>query len=121
MAELRQLAEDVIASKVFECHFMSDGGDFESLIEKHGFALKRMELRPTPGAQDVTTFGEIRLKEQFVALANTILETSHSQSTAIVFPRFWIQPHTRASSAAPSWSCNSAILAALARAPAVTE
>jgi len=36
------------ASKVFESHFISDGGEFESLIEKHGFALTRMEPRLTP-------------------------------------------------------------------------
>ena len=28
-------------------HFISDGGDFEGLIEKHGFALTRMEPRLT--------------------------------------------------------------------------
>ncbi len=35
------------AAKVFEVHFISDGGDFERLIEKHGFALTRMEPRLT--------------------------------------------------------------------------
>ena len=44
----KEVARDPIASKVFECHFISDGGDFESLIEKHGFPLKRMEPRLTP-------------------------------------------------------------------------
>lgn len=42
------VARDPIACRVFECHFISDGGDFESLIEKHGFALTRMEPRLTP-------------------------------------------------------------------------
>ncbi len=36
------------ASQSFDIHFLSDGGDFESLIEKHGFALTRMEPRLTP-------------------------------------------------------------------------
>ncbi len=35
------------ASKAFDIHFISDGGDFESMIEKHGFALTRMEPRLT--------------------------------------------------------------------------
>jgi len=35
------------ASKVFDIHFISDGGDFENMIEKHGFALTRMEPRLT--------------------------------------------------------------------------
>ena len=33
---------------LFQSHFISDGGDFEPLIEKHGFALTRMEPRLTP-------------------------------------------------------------------------
>ena len=36
------------ASQVFDVHFISDGGDFEWLIEKHGFVLTRMEPRLTP-------------------------------------------------------------------------
>ncbi len=35
------------ATKVFDIHFISDGGDFEPMIEKHGFALMRMEPRLT--------------------------------------------------------------------------
>lgn len=35
------------ASRVFEVHFISDGGDFEALIEKHGFALTRLQPRLT--------------------------------------------------------------------------
>ncbi len=35
------------ASQVFQVHFISDGGDFERLIEKHGFVLTRMEPRLT--------------------------------------------------------------------------
>jgi hypothetical protein len=42
------IARDRVASKVFGTHFISDGGDFESLIEKHGFTLTRMEPRLTP-------------------------------------------------------------------------
>lgn len=35
------------ASKVFEIHFISDGGEFERLIENHGFPLTRLEPRLT--------------------------------------------------------------------------
>ena len=34
-------------SKAFDIHFISDGGDFEQLIERHGFSLTRMEPRLT--------------------------------------------------------------------------
>lgn len=42
------VSRDPVASKMFQSHFISDGGDFEPLIEKHGFALTRMEVRLTP-------------------------------------------------------------------------
>ena len=35
------------AREAFAVHFISDGGDFEVLIERHGFALTRMEPRLT--------------------------------------------------------------------------
>lgn len=35
------------AHKAFDIHFISDGGEFEGLIEKHGFALTRLEPRLT--------------------------------------------------------------------------
>jgi UDP:flavonoid glycosyltransferase YjiC (YdhE family) len=35
------------ACQAFEIHFISDGGDFEGMIEKHGFALTRLEPRLT--------------------------------------------------------------------------
>jgi hypothetical protein len=38
-----------IASQVFRrSTFISDGGEFEQLIEKHGFPLTRLEPRLTP-------------------------------------------------------------------------
>jgi UDP-N-acetylglucosamine:LPS N-acetylglucosamine transferase len=42
------VVRDPVAGKVFQCHFISDGGEFEPLIEKHGFGLTRMEPRLTP-------------------------------------------------------------------------
>ena len=44
----KAVARHPAASQSFDVHFLSDGGDFESLIEKHGFALTRMEPRLTP-------------------------------------------------------------------------
>src|SRR5208282_5501577 len=35
------------ASGVFDIHFISDGGEFERLIENHGFALTRLQPRLT--------------------------------------------------------------------------
>lgn len=36
------------ASQAFDVHFISDGGEFERMIENHGFPLTRMEPRLTP-------------------------------------------------------------------------
>ena len=48
MIEIAKAIErDSRASRVFRVHFISDGGDFERMIEKHGFALTRMEPRLT--------------------------------------------------------------------------
>ena len=41
------IARHAQASQAFNIHFISDGGDFEWLIEKHGFALTRLEPRLT--------------------------------------------------------------------------
>lgn len=41
------VARDPVGSNAFDIHFISDGGDFESLIEKHGFALTLMQPRLT--------------------------------------------------------------------------
>jgi len=37
------VAQNAAASQAFEIHLISDGGAFESLIEKHGFALTPMD------------------------------------------------------------------------------
>jgi UDP-N-acetylglucosamine:LPS N-acetylglucosamine transferase len=41
------IARHPTASQTFDIQFISDGGDFESMIETHGFALTRMEPRLT--------------------------------------------------------------------------
>ena len=41
------VARNEEASRVFDVRFISDGGEFECLIEKHGFDLTRMEPRLT--------------------------------------------------------------------------
>jgi len=43
----RGIARHPATSRAFGVHFISDGGDFERLIEKHGFALTRLEPRLT--------------------------------------------------------------------------
>lgn len=43
----KTVARHPTASQVFDIHFISDGGDFEPMIEKHGFALTRLEPRLT--------------------------------------------------------------------------
>ncbi len=40
-----------VASQTFDIHFISDGGEFERLIEKHGFALTRLRT-PTHQRKD---------------------------------------------------------------------
>jgi len=42
------VSRDPVGSALFDVHFISDGGEFESMIEKHAFALTRMEPRLTP-------------------------------------------------------------------------
>ena len=41
------VAHHEAASKVFDIQFMSEGGDFEHLIDEEGFPLKKMEPRLT--------------------------------------------------------------------------
>ncbi len=43
----KAIVRDSVASRAFRVHFISDGGDFERMIEKHGFALTRLEPRLT--------------------------------------------------------------------------
>jgi len=52
-----------IASHVFDSHFISDGGEFEGLIEKHGFPLTRMEPRLTP--EKIEFIGKVDRGEKF--------------------------------------------------------
>ncbi len=51
------------ASQAFDVHFISDGGDFESMIERHGFALTRMEPRLTP--EKIEFIGKVDRGEKF--------------------------------------------------------
>jgi len=57
------VARHEAASKVFDIHFMSDGGDFEHLIEEEGFALKKMEPRLTP--EKIEFIGKVDKGEVF--------------------------------------------------------
>lgn len=51
------------ASQTFDVHFISDGGEFESLIEKHGFPLTRLEPRLTP--EKIEHIGKVDRGEKF--------------------------------------------------------
>lgn len=51
------------AAGAFEIHFISDGGDFEGMIEKHGFALTRMEPRLTK--QKIDLIAKVDRGEKF--------------------------------------------------------
>jgi UDP:flavonoid glycosyltransferase YjiC (YdhE family) len=52
-----------IASRIFDIHFISDGGDFEQLIEKHGFPLTRLEPRLT--AEKIEFIAKVDRREKF--------------------------------------------------------
>lgn len=62
-----EIAKGVVAhdaaSKTFEIQFISDGGDFERLIENEGFALHRMEPRLT--AEKIEHIARVDRGEQF--------------------------------------------------------
>ncbi len=52
------------ASQAFEVHFISDGGDFEGMIEKHGFALTRLE--PRLSKEKIELIAKVDRGEKFV-------------------------------------------------------
>jgi UDP:flavonoid glycosyltransferase YjiC (YdhE family) len=62
-----EIAKGVVAhgtaSKTFEIQFISDGGDFERLIEDEGFALHRMEPRLT--AEKIEHIARVDRGERF--------------------------------------------------------
>jgi hypothetical protein len=60
------------ASQAFDIQFMSDGGEFEHLIEAEGFALKKMGPRLTP--EKIEFIGKVDKGEIF-APAFTLEET----------------------------------------------
>ncbi len=64
MIEIAKAIErDSTASRVFRVHFISDGGDFERMIEEHGFALTRMEPRLT--REKIEFIGKVDRGEKF--------------------------------------------------------
>lgn len=64
MVEIAKAVElDPVASKVFDIHFISDGGEFEPMIEKHGFALTCMEPRLT--AEKIEHIAKVDRGEKF--------------------------------------------------------
>ena len=59
------IARHPTASQTFDIQFISDGGDFESMIEKHGFALMRMKPRLTP--EKIEHIAKVDLGEKFAS------------------------------------------------------
>jgi UDP:flavonoid glycosyltransferase YjiC (YdhE family) len=51
------------ARDVFDCHFISYGGDFEHLIEEAGYPLQRLEPRLTP--EKIEHIGKVDKAEKF--------------------------------------------------------
>jgi hypothetical protein len=66
-SRMLEIAKGVVrhpkAGQVFDIQFISDGGDFESLIEKEGFPLKKMEPRLTP--EKIEFIGKVDKGESF--------------------------------------------------------
>jgi hypothetical protein len=60
----KAVARDPAASQAFDIQFISDGGDFEQLIEKHGFALARLEPRLTK--EKIELIAKVDRGEKFV-------------------------------------------------------
>jgi hypothetical protein len=56
-----------LACERFAIHFVSDGSEFESLIERHGFALTRMQPRLTP--EKIERIGKVDRGEKFAPSA----------------------------------------------------
>jgi hypothetical protein len=59
----KAVAQHPAASRAFDIHFISDGGDFERLIENDGFPLTRMEPRLTP--EKIELIAEVDRGEKF--------------------------------------------------------
>jgi len=57
------------ASQAFAVHFISDGGDFEQMIERHGFPLTRME--PRLSAEKIEHIARVDRGEKFAPAFST--------------------------------------------------
>ena len=60
----KAIARHPAAGQAFDIHFISDGGDFENLIEKHGFALTRLKPRLTK--EKIELIAKVDRGERFV-------------------------------------------------------
>lgn len=64
MVEIAKGVEaDPAASATFDIHFISDGGEFEGMIERHGFPLTRLEPRLTK--EKIEHIGKVDRGEKF--------------------------------------------------------
>jgi UDP:flavonoid glycosyltransferase YjiC (YdhE family) len=73
------------ASKVFDIQFISDGGDFEKLIEENGFPLIKMEPRLTP--EKIEYIGKVDKGEVFApAFTNEEIKSRIENEMAALNP-----------------------------------
>lgn len=72
------VARDAAASKVFDIHFISDGGDFEPLIEKRGFTVTRMEPRLSP--EKIEHIAKVDRGERFTPAFNDADAVHHDRA-----------------------------------------
>jgi UDP:flavonoid glycosyltransferase YjiC (YdhE family) len=79
----KAVALDPVASKVFDIQLISDGGEFESMIEKHGFALTRMEPRLT--AEKIEHIAKVDRGEKFTPAFTDaeMIERVHNEIAAL--------------------------------------
>jgi UDP:flavonoid glycosyltransferase YjiC (YdhE family) len=84
MVEIAKAVQrDSEASQIFEVHFISDGGDFEDLIEKHGFALTRLEPRLTK--EKIEYIAKVDRGEKFApAFSDSEIQARVDHETALL-------------------------------------
>ena len=80
----KAVARDPVASKVFDRQFISDGGEFESMIEKHGFALTRMEPRLTAGGRAIAEWSKAARAHSLVTIDLSCIGLVHGASADIL-------------------------------------
>jgi UDP:flavonoid glycosyltransferase YjiC (YdhE family) len=81
----KEVARDPVGSTAFHIRFISDGGDFESLIGKHGFALTRMEPRLTP--EKIEHIAKVDRGEKFTPAFTDVEMIQRVENEVVVLKR----------------------------------